>query len=327
MVDKLLENSKYAMFAAIEIHNKPIFPYRYQICTVSIINAWELLLKAYILVYHKEVRVISNDGKSKPFEECLAFVKAQLGSDFSLQSESIERLYQYRCEYIHFYSDNIDTILYSLIAKGVDLYNQFSIKHFQIDLSNEVNLILLPIGFTPPVSPIDFLSNKSNINESSKEVQEFINSIIVSTANLAEIGVEEPILYSFNMALINENRIKNADIVAAISKEGEGSITLLNMLQNVKITSEASGKLVRIQEESLYNDLYKMDSALMRKKAKEIFNDVVENNRFKAIIKEAKTNPSLYKERFLNPNSDSGMRKGFYTEAIFEFLAKYYTKR
>ena len=44
----LLRNSKTAMFAAIEIHNKPVFTYRYEVTTMLVINAWELLLKAYI---------------------------------------------------------------------------------------------------------------------------------------------------------------------------------------------------------------------------------------------------------------------------------------
>jgi hypothetical protein len=48
LIKKLLANAKQALFAAVEIHNKPIFPYRYEVCTLLVINAWELLLKAFI---------------------------------------------------------------------------------------------------------------------------------------------------------------------------------------------------------------------------------------------------------------------------------------
>lgn len=34
--ESLIENSKSAIIAAIEIHNKPIFSYRYEVCSILI---------------------------------------------------------------------------------------------------------------------------------------------------------------------------------------------------------------------------------------------------------------------------------------------------
>ena len=48
VVYSLLNASKSAIFSAVEIHNKPQFLYRYPTVSMLIINAWELLLKAYI---------------------------------------------------------------------------------------------------------------------------------------------------------------------------------------------------------------------------------------------------------------------------------------
>ena len=45
----LLDSSQAALFAGIEIHNKPHIAYRYPTAVILIINAWELALKAYIL--------------------------------------------------------------------------------------------------------------------------------------------------------------------------------------------------------------------------------------------------------------------------------------
>ena len=49
----LLKNSIAAYFAAVEIHNKPNIPYRYETITLLMMNAWELALKAYIRKYIK----------------------------------------------------------------------------------------------------------------------------------------------------------------------------------------------------------------------------------------------------------------------------------
>src|SRR4051812_30188920 len=95
--ESLIENSKSAIIASIEIHNKPIFSYRYEVTTILVINAWELLLKAYIVENHKEVKLINKDGLSKPFEECLAFVSSQLGKDFRAIEENLQKIYEYRC--------------------------------------------------------------------------------------------------------------------------------------------------------------------------------------------------------------------------------------
>ena len=47
----LLDSSQAALFAGIEIHNKPHIAYRYPTATILVINAWELALKAYIYKY------------------------------------------------------------------------------------------------------------------------------------------------------------------------------------------------------------------------------------------------------------------------------------
>ena len=47
--DKLLEKSKEAFVMAIEIYNKPTIKYRVEGFSFFICNAWELMLKAYLL--------------------------------------------------------------------------------------------------------------------------------------------------------------------------------------------------------------------------------------------------------------------------------------
>src|SRR5690554_2339330 len=179
--ESLIENSKSAIIASIEIHNKPIFSYRYEICTILTINAWEVLLKAFIAEFYPNVRLIRKDGSSKSFEECLSFISSELDKDFRVIEENLNKIYEYRCNVIHFYKDNIDAILFSLLHKSVYFYNEFIKKHFNIDLSNETNLILLPIGFKPFISPIDFLNKDSILKETSSSVQTFIKSIVTST--------------------------------------------------------------------------------------------------------------------------------------------------
>src|SRR5277367_2004845 len=88
----LLGNAKSAMFAAVEVHNKPIFPYRYEVCTLLAINAWELALKAFIAREIKSVNLIKRDGTAKPFAECIACVSSEIGKSFEPIKYNLEIL-------------------------------------------------------------------------------------------------------------------------------------------------------------------------------------------------------------------------------------------
>ena len=70
----LLDKAMDSMLSAIEIYNKPNFNYREETFAVLAINAWELLLKAYILrenrynlrsIYVLEPSIKKNGTKSK----------------------------------------------------------------------------------------------------------------------------------------------------------------------------------------------------------------------------------------------------------------------
>lgn len=133
----LVANSKSAILSAIEIHNKPLFPYRYEICVLLIINAWELLLKAYIYKFIPPAKLFKKDGTTKTFDECLSCVLSTLGEKFSASYESITLLYRYRNSIAHFYSEDIDLIIFSLIKPNVSFYAKFLKEHFKVDLAAE----------------------------------------------------------------------------------------------------------------------------------------------------------------------------------------------
>lgn len=328
IISGLLDNSKSSQLACIEIHNKPIFPFRYEVCTILNINAWELLLKAFILQNYPKVKVINPDGTTKPFDECVNFVAGELGKDFSVAKQNIEKIYEYRCNIIHFYHDKVDVLLFSLISKNVLLYHDFLLKYFGIDIANEINLVLLPIGFKRPASPIDFLSNKSELEKSSKAVQSFVKSIIKSTEQITEEGLDDSILYSFKMALVNENRIKNADIVAAITKDPKkAAISVDNVIGKFVFTDDETAgdvKKVKIDEESLFKKVYTETYDKVYKTAQKKFPELKLNNKFRQIISKLKNNPKYHKYRYLDIEKQSGMGKDYYTVHIYDELAKHY---
>lgn len=327
ITESLVDNSKSAIIGCIELHNKPIFSYRYEVCTILAINEWELLLKAFIAENYPDVKLIKKDNSSKPFDECVSFVSSQLGKDFRATEENLLNLYEYRCHIIHFYKDSIEAILYSLLHKSILFYNDFLRTHFNIDLSEETNLILLPIGFKPFASPIDFLKKESSLSTSSYAVNKFIENIIKSTQELNSEGIEEPIITGFNVAVINENRIKNADIIVGITKkESDSSLTVKNIISSINITNDESAKKIRIEEETLFNTIYTLSYQDVVKKSREIFSDFLQNAKFNRIMKSIKGNPTFHRKRFLDVTKQEGSGKDYYSSKIFDELSNHYKK-
>lgn len=323
--ESLLENSKSAIIAAIEIHNKPIFSYRYEVSAILIINAWELLLKAIIAENFPEVKLINKDGTTKPFEECVTFVAGQLGNRFRAIDENLKAIYEFRNHTIHFYKDSVDSIIYALMHKSVQFYNEISKEFFNIDLAEETNLILLPIGFKPFASPIDFLSTESEMSKSSNAVQTFIKGIIQSTETLASEGIDESIVTGFKMAVINENRVSNADIIAGITKNpDEAKLMVSNVLQKVKLSDDHDARKINIEEENLFQTLYTHKYREVVDTAKKMFSDFKQDAKFNRIMTATKTKPEFHRKRYLDAVNKTGLGQDFYTSGIFDELSKHY---
>lgn len=315
------------MIAAIELHNKPLFPYRYEVCTLLVVNAWELMLKAYIYKYLKKVRVINKDGTTKPFLECVACVASNSPKEFQSVKESLESLYKYRNEVAHYHVSGLDPILFSLLKANVVFYVGFLGRHFHIDLAAETNLILLPIGFAKPYSPIDFLSDSTTVLSKAPEaVRKFLQGIVESSERLESQGIEESILFEFRMAIENEKRVKNADIIAGINnaKPTGINITVSQSLRTARITDDPDAKAIRISEEELYKTVFTETYQDVVNGARVRFSDFKQNRKFNAIMKELKTDHELCRPRLLDPHNPKSARKDFYSKQIYEELTKHY---
>ena len=320
----LVRNANQCLLAAIEIHNKPLFPYRYEVVSILLVNAWELLLKAHILRYSPKVKLVREDGTTKPFPECLAHVSSQLGNQMPELKDNIEVLYQYRNEYIHYYAKGIDVLLFGVVHKSVQLYHLFVSEFFGRSALPRGDFVILPIGFRKPVSPIDFLTNESALSESPPAVKTLIADIIARTDRLLSEGVEETIFVPYAVATINENRVKNADIVAAISSDQNVSITVKHEMH---FTDNPSAKEVRIAEDSLYHDVFRHRYADVVSHCMEVIPGFKKNRRFNEVMKRLKEDPSLHRARLLDPDKPTGVKKDFYSDQMLDAIQKEYSDR
>lgn len=313
----LLNNSVSAMISTIELHNKPEIKYRYETVVILLLNSWELALKSYLYKNHKkDVRIFEKDGRTKPFENCLNITGLKLGKDFNPIKENLDVLYNYRNQVAHFYLDEINPILFSLVSKSIIFYSKFINDNFGIDLTETSDLILLPIGFKRPISPIDYISNTSVNKNTSKEVKDFLKTIIVATENLHNQDIDEAIFVEFKMNLTNVSRIKNADLIAGIDNSSKATLTInTKPINKIKIGSDG-------QPLFLTNDKSTANALLVHEELQdnifEEINNILDANRIlgknsNKFLLGTSVYYRIYSERdYVN-----------YTISDFEMLAKY----
>ena len=305
----LLDSSKAAFFAGIEIHNKPRIAYRYPTATILIITAWELLLKAYVfqyigknLIYERKHGHYTTD--SIPFNKALDKVRDHINrqensKNFNAIYENLMCLYKYRCSSVHFIDGKLDPVVFMVMGKSVLYYCEFIKKYFDVDISDTDNLIIMPIGLKLPMNPIDFLKQ-----DYGKAHNEYVNDIIQCVHWLYLEGVQESIIIDFDIYAGRVNNIKNADIIAAIGNSANG----VRLQKSVRITDDPNAPLVRVEPTIpplRYSDL--------QAKVKEKNPHVRFNSTFNQAMKQIKSNPVFCHIRYHDPNRKNGGKTEFYT--------------
>lgn len=314
----LLDASKAALFAGIEIHNKPNISYRYPTATILIINAWELVLKAYIYQYIGKKRIYEKDGvHTIPFTKALVLVRDHINATeknkkFVAVAENIFLLNEYRCSNVHFAEGTLDPVVFMLISKAVLNYDVFVKKYFNKDITKQDNLIILPIGLKLPFDPIDYLKQ-----DYKGAHNDFVNAVIQSIRDLDGNGVQDSIVVGFNLVTERVRDVKNADIVAALSNEEDAVM----LQRRVRVTDDPNAPAMRIE-----STLPPLRYADLQREAKKKKPDIKFGKIFYAALKIIKANRKYCQSNYLDPDNKSGTKKDFYTAEAVDALLQEYTK-
>ena len=298
----LLESSIAALWAGVEIHNKPHISYRYQTTVILILNAWELLLKAYVYTKMGKQGIYEKNKKggkkhTKNFTTILENVEKEVSvknKDFKAVYANLRILDEYRNRYIHF-ADKVDPIIFELISKAIMNYNSYITQWFNRKITENEDLIILPIGIKLPFQPIQLL--KQNWD---RKHDDFIDEIIQITCDLHKEGVEEPLLFDFNINL-NKSSLKNADIIAAIDENNPNAIP-------IALSDEEFQKRYPLSFEDLKKEIKKKDP------------NIKFNSEFWNAKKEVGEDVELCYTRYLNPKTKKSSHQMYYSPKAIDTI-------
>ncbi len=319
VVYNLISASKSAMISGIEIHNKPQFNYRYPTVSMLFINAWELVLKAYIYKYISKKQIYEKQGNEVhtiSFSKALTIVKdninEKLGKNtFKSQFENLNLIEIYRNTNVHYFEEELDPAIFMLLSKNVLNYVEFLKHYFSIDITENNDLVILPIGFKLPFNPINYL------NKDYKDIgNDFVSKIIDTIKQLNDEGIEESIIVGFNTFLSSIKKITNSDIIAALDNTDRKAIPVTKAY---RLTNDPGAPAVKAEDilpeyeyKDYVNEICKRIPYIKR------------NNYFYEIYKKIKCDNTLCIVRYLNPAKKDGAKKPFFTkDAVDKFIELY----
>lgn len=310
----LLDASQAAMFAGIEIHNKPNISYRYPTAIILIINAWELALKAYVYKFIGKKKIYEDDGKHTiSFKKANGLVKESIittDKNYLAVYSNLEKLNEYRCSNVHYANSDLDPVIFMLMAKAVLNYNDFLKKYFNKDVSSSDNLIILPVGFKLPFDPIDYL--KQDYGEAQND---FVNDVIQTIRDLKDNDIEDSIVIGFSVFTESIKKVSNADIIAAID-QANGTVQLT---RTYRVTDDPNAPLVRMEP-----NLPPLKYEDVRTRVKQQKPDIKFGKIFNAVMKEIKKDKTLCQVRYLDPRKQSGAKTEYYTESAIPIIIQKY---
>lgn len=310
------------MVAAVEIYNKPGFPYRVESFAILAINGWELLSKAKWLAKHQnreqslyvyEYRTNTSGKKSKkpyikrtrsgnPFTHGLDYLVKQLVESNDLDPyawKNIQLMLELRDSSIHFYSKSqvFRNHLQKIGAACVKNFANALHDWFERRLS-EFELPIMPLAFSDIPSEMDIVL----LNVAEKKFLTFLEE-----HNKLESDRESAYSTAMNIE-IRLTGSRNKDAFAT------------------RLTTDPSAPAIRLTEEQI-TERYPWDYKTLTSKCKQRYQDFKANNRYHEIRKQFKDDQSFCSTRFLDPGNPRSAKKPFFHPAILNELDKHYTRK
>ena len=149
-VRNLLTKSQEAFIVGIELYNKPTIQYRVEGFSFFICNAWELLLKAYLLQTKGEESVYyaNNKHRTISLSKCITLMFTNKKDPLRM---NLEQICDLRNTSTHFITTEYEQIYVPLFQACVMNYANKLLEYFGIDITERIsaNFLTLSVKISP----------------------------------------------------------------------------------------------------------------------------------------------------------------------------------
>ena len=318
--DLLVRQSLQAATASIEIFNKPNFPYRHEVFSILITNAWELLLKAKVIRENSEdVESVFVVDKKKhgpktykagmsgnPTTHGLVHLAGKIQSiaGYGMEKsckDNIFALYAFRNDAVHFISNR------HAIARRITELGAASVRNYALLVKEWFGK-----GFIEETSaflPLVFASSTDFTVLSPLTDNEFARRLVEQWDRLAQEhenrGSKQPFTIGMELTV---RRTRDLDSPA------------------VRWTHDPEAPGVNLKEEDI-SGRYPWTYQQLTDRLRDRYSDFLIKDDYHRIRKAVEDDPQYCWTRRLDPKNPKSLVKRFYSQAIIGLFDQHYTKK
>lgn len=235
----MLNKSQEAFLLAIEIYNKPTIKYRLEGFAFFICNAWELLLKAYIIKSNGINSIYYRDKPERTLS-LLDCVKKVFTNEKDPIRKNLEVIIDLRNTSTHFVIKEMETIYLPFFQANTLNYSQKLYDFFQIDITKSLDTSFLSLA-----------TNNSELNETEilstygDEIFKKYIKLKNETTALLESENNNKLAININLNLRVVKNIKDAKLTFAVAKDAKDAIYFIDKVKDINTTYPYSQKSAR----------------------------------------------------------------------------------
>lgn len=233
--DKLTDKSKEAFIMAIEIYNKPSIKYRVEGFSFFICNAWELMLKAYMIntmgnnsIYYKD-----NPNRTITLENC---VKKVFTNDKDPLRKNLEKIIELRNTGTHFITEEYEMVYIPLFQAAVFNYIEKMQAFHNVDMTEIIpqNFLTLTVSYNTLNNDEIRSKYPREIADRLIETNEELKTIIDENNNRFAIRVDHHYYFT--------KKKDEASVVVGIDNSANSKIKIVKQMQDPNETYKYTAK-------------------------------------------------------------------------------------
>jgi len=267
----LLDKSQEAFLLSLEIYNKPTIQYRIESFCFFFTNAWELLLKAYLIEGTKNDKTIFYPKQKGQPQKSIS-VRDALKRIFPNENDPIRRniedIIDLRDEAAHLIIQELESIYVGLFQAGVLNYLEKIKEWFGVSVADKISPAMLSLIFDIEKANPAFVKKKHG----KKIAEFFVSKLADIEKNISSLNDKKySISIEYKLALVKKP--KDADITLSVGPEGKFSGTVIRVPKDPKLTHPYRQKdcieLIRKEfgEDIIFNN-YDFQSIFHKEKVK-----------------------------------------------------------
>lgn len=232
---KLLDKAKEAFTMAIEIYNKPTIKYRVEGFAMFICNAWELMLKAYIIktkgekdIYHKD-----HPDRTISLENCIKNIFTNSKDPLRL---NLEKIIELRNTSTHFITEEYEMVYIPLFQACIFNFNEKMMAFHDFDMAT-----IIPQNFLTLSVSMKALDESEIIAKYPEEIAQKVLKLKDSVDDLSVNNNDKFAIRINHYHFLTKNR-NEATTFVNISKDSDSDVKIIKELKDPNNTHNFTTK-------------------------------------------------------------------------------------